>query len=304
MSVSAMSPDWIAVDWGTTNLRAWLMSRDGTVRATCRSDLGMSRLKPDEFEPTLLELLGDTLRPETATPVIVCGMAGARQGWLEAPYMAVPCGPSGIGQAVSPATTDNRLKIYILPGLMQSDPADVMRGEETQIAGYLADRPDFTGVICLPGTHTKWARIADTTITGFHTFMTGEVFGLLSSQSVLRHSVDGEGWDQEAFIEALQNALEDPTKVASGLFSIRAKALVNNVCDATLRSELSGYLLGLELGSVRHNWRDQETVLIGDARLVRLYRTGLEALGINAITVDSEDITLRGLRRAYAELPE
>ncbi len=197
---------------------------------------------------------------------------------------------------------DGRLKAYILPGLMQTDPADVMRGEETQIAGYLADHPDFDGVICLPGTHTKWVRVADTTITGFHTFMTGEIFGLLSSQSVLRHSVGGTGSDQKAFGQAVKTALEDPTKVASSLFSIRAQALVKNICEATLRSELSGYLLGLELGSVRQHWRDLETVLIGDTRLVKLYQTGLEALGINAITVDSEDITLRGLRRAYAKL--
>ena len=298
----AKNVEWIAVDWGTTNLRAWLIAGDGEVLAACRSELGMSRLRPEDFETVLLEFVEDTLRSGGSIPVIVCGMAGAREGWKEAPYTAVPCAPPGLSEAVKPQTKDRRLQTFILPGLKQMEPADVMRGEETQISGYLAEKPEFDGVICLPGTHTKWVRVSDRTITEFHTYMTGEIFGLLSSQSVLRHSLGGEGWDQDAFLKALESVIEDPTSISSRLFSIRAKALVNNTEDAYLKSELSGYLLGLELGSVGQKWLGQETVLIGDSRLVELYRAGLGILGINAILVDGKDITLSGLRRAYAEL--
>ncbi len=297
-----MDVEWIAVDWGTTNLRAWLIAGDGEVLATCRSELGMSRLRPEEFEAALMETVEDALRSNGQIPVIVCGMAGAREGWKEAPYSAVPCAPPGLSEAVTPQTRDVRLQTFIIPGLKQLEPADVMRGEETQISGFLAGQPDFEGVICLPGTHTKWVRVSDRTITEFHTHMTGEIFSLLSSQSVLRHSLGGEGWDQDAFIEALETVIEDPTRISSRLFSIRAKALLNNTEDAYLRSELSGYLLGLELGGVGRKWLDQETVLIGDSRLVELYRAGLKILGINAIIVEDKDITLSGLRHAYAEL--
>lgn len=302
MTNGRKSLEWIAVDWGTTNLRAWLIAKDGTIIGTCRSDLGMARVKPDDFEAALLDLVSDALKEDEAVPVVVCGMAGARQGWKEAPYLAVPCPAPGLRHAVKPAMQDKRLQVHILPGLMQSEPADVMRGEETQIAGYLAERPNFEGVICLPGTHTKWVEVTGNTITGFKTFMTGEVFGLLSSQSVLRHSVSNDGLDEGAFLSALEATLENPNRVASGLFSIRSKALLNNVAGTTLRSELSGYLLGLELGNVRQDLMNKETVLIGEARLVQLYRIGLKLLGANAISANSEDITLSGLKHAYAEL--
>ena len=114
-------------------------------------------------------------------------MVGARQGWIEAPYASVPCTPAT--QTIAPECRDPRLEMHILAGIRQLHPPDVMRGEETQIAGVLLREPGFEGVICLPGTHTKWAEVAGGIITSFQTFMTGELFGLLSTQSVLRHSM-------------------------------------------------------------------------------------------------------------------
>ena len=139
-------------------------------------------------------------------PVIACGMVGARQGWIEAPYSQVPCAPVGLSM-IKPVVEDTRLDVSILPGLSQTDPADVMRGEETQIAGYLAENPGFDGVLCLPGTHTKWAHISAGEVVSFRTFMTGELFALVSSQSVLRHSV-GAGWDGPAYRSAVSDARE------------------------------------------------------------------------------------------------
>ncbi|MEO0743952.1 MAG: 2-dehydro-3-deoxygalactonokinase, partial [Pseudomonadota bacterium] len=152
---------WIAVDWGTSHLRAWLMARDGAVLDRRSSDDGMGGLARDGFAPALHALVGDAL----PAPVLACGMVGSRQGWAEAPYAAVPCAPPTIHAAVTVPGADVR----ILPGVKQDSPADVMRGEETQIAGFLARTPGFDGVICLPGTHTKWAHISAGEIVSFRT---------------------------------------------------------------------------------------------------------------------------------------
>ena len=153
-----MRPDWIAIDWGTTNLRAWAMGAGG-VLAEASSDEGMGRLTRDGFEPALLRLIGPWLSGP-AMPVLACGMVGSRQGWVEAPYRAVPCPPLARGALVAVPTEDPRIAVQIAPGLKQAKPADVMRGEETQIAGALMLYPGFDGAICLPGTHSKWTQIS------------------------------------------------------------------------------------------------------------------------------------------------
>src|SRR3954452_1066551 len=179
------APDWIAADWGTTNLRVWGLSSDGAVVCAASSANGMSKLEPSGFEPALLELIGGWLRDNTTILVIACGMVGARQGWVEVPYQRAPCAPLASGQIVYATTRDPRLRVAILAGVSQTEPhADVMRGEETQIAGFLSERPDYDGVVRLPGTHTKWVRIHDGEIIRFQTFMTGELFELLRAHSV------------------------------------------------------------------------------------------------------------------------
>jgi 2-dehydro-3-deoxygalactonokinase len=177
-----------------------------------RSESGMGGLSRDGFEPALLELVGDVLRDGRALPVICCGMVGSRQGWAEAPYASVPCAPPGIAQATLVRSAEPRIAAYILPGIKQAAPADVMRGEETQIAGILTADPGFDGILCLPGTHTKWAHISAGEIVSFRTFMTGEMFALLGEQSVLRHSVADAGWDAAAFDAAVAEAMSRPER--------------------------------------------------------------------------------------------
>ena len=167
-----MQPDWIAVDWGTSNLRVWAMGPDG-VLAQAQSDDGMGRLARDGFEPALLALIAPWLGAGV-TPVMACGMVGSRQGWCEAPYRAVPCTPMDARMAMRVLVRDPRISVRIAPGLKQASPADVMRGEETQIAGALALGAQ-DGVICLPGTHSKWAQVSAQEVVSFQTYMTGEI---------------------------------------------------------------------------------------------------------------------------------
>src|ERR1044071_2946544 len=199
-----VSADWIAVDWGTSNLRAWAIGRNGSIVNEASSASGMAKLTREEFEPALLALIGGWLPAGQKTPVVACGMVGARQGWIEVPYNEAPCPPASAQSARSPQTNDPRLDVRIIAGVMQREPADVMRGEETQIAGLLQRSPGFDGVICMPGTHTKWVRVKGGEIVEFQSAMSGEVFGLLASHSVLRFSVGGDGWDDEEYATAVR----------------------------------------------------------------------------------------------------
>ncbi|MFW2587008.1 2-dehydro-3-deoxygalactonokinase [Sagittula sp. SSi028] len=292
--------DWLAMDWGTSNLRVWVMGEDGAVRAALSSDQGMGRLAPDQFETALLDLVAPYL-PDHRIPVLACGMVGAKQGWAEAPYRKVPCKAPRAAQAIRPLVRDDRLDVRILPGLKQASPADVMRGEETQIAGYLGADPQFDGVICLPGTHSKWVHISAEEIVSFRTFMTGEMFDLLSGQSVLRHSVTSDDWDEAAFDEALADAMGAPQRFAARLFGLRAAGLLDGLSPATARARLSGMLIGLELAGAKEYWLGQQVVLIGAPRLQALYGRALKAQGVEARGVDGADIVLAGLTAAYKE---
>ena len=295
---------FVAVDWGTSNLRLWLMDADGQPFAQRSSDKGMGSLAPEEFEGALLELISDDLPDGQITPVMCCGMVGARQGWQEADYMTAPCAAPNGAQATRVDVKDPRLAVWILPGVKQVGPDDVMRGEETQIAGFLSATPKFDGVICLPGTHTKWVRVSAEEIVSFQTYMTGELFALLSKQSVLRHSVQAEDFDSDAFQAALSETMSRPQSIASKLFGLRAAHLVSGQSAETAKASLSGYLLGLELAGARPYWLGMDIALIGAPALCDLYRKGLEAQGSMATAYSVEDMTLAGLKAAHFALKE
>lgn len=290
---------WIAVDWGTSAVRGWAMDGGDRILAEASSAEGMGTLEPSGFEAALIRLISDWLPADGAPPVPVfaCGMVGARQGWREAQYRHVPCSP--LGPEVTRITPeDRRFTFTILPGLAQKRPADVMRGEETQIAGYLAMRPGFDGVISLPGTHTKWAQISAGEVISFQTCMTGEMFALLADRSVLRHSVQADGFDPDAFRAAVADALSDPQRLAARLFGIRAETLLSGLPPETARARLSGLLIGLELAATRPYWLGQDVVLIGAPRLSALYRDALAAQGAAAEILDVTAMTLGGLAAA------
>jgi 2-dehydro-3-deoxygalactonokinase len=299
--MSGYEAAWVAVDWGTSKLRAWIMDKAGGVLTALESDKGMGCLAPAEFEPALLELIAPHMG-EDRLPVIACGMVGAKQGWAETPYVEVPCVPPGALDAMRPPVTESRLDIRILPGVKQATPPDVMRGEETQIAGYLCENPDFDGVLCLLGTHSKWVHISAREIVSFRTFMTGELFRLLSQQSVLRHSVNCEGWDNNAFLIALNDALSAPQRLGARLFAIRAGSLLEETPPETNRASLSGLLLGLEIAGARDYWLGRDIVLIGDPKLTMLYRRALSAQGAMVRETDGEVTALAGLQTAYEEM--
>ena len=298
----AIRADWIAVDWGTSALRLWAIGAGGEVLAERHSDKGMGRLVPDGFEPALLEIAAQFLPQDRVTVVVICGMAGARQGWIEAPYQDVPCPPAG-RDAVTAPTSDPRIRVRILPGVAQAAPPDVMRGEETQIAGLLAGCPGFDGLACLPGTHTKWVRLRDGRIEGFRTAMTGELFALLCDHSVLRHSI-GPGWNAAAFAAAVAEAALRPEALTAALFSIRAASLVAGMPGDAGRARLSGLLIGSEIAAMRALWQDRRVAVIGAEAISAHYATALTRLGVEFSLHSGAGLCLAGLLAARARIRE
>ncbi|KEP70576.1 2-keto-3-deoxy-galactonokinase [Thioclava dalianensis] len=294
MTEPAQQPDWIAADWGTTYLRVWAMR--GTDVLDHRSvRKGMGVVRPEEFGAVLEE----TIAGWGPAPVMACGMVGSRQGWAEAPYVAAPCAAKP--QLVRVPDHAARA-VYIACGIRQDSPPDVMRGEETQIAGLLAFEPDFAGVVCLPGTHTKWVGVAQGQITGFRSCMTGEIFDLLSNQSVLRHTLSAQADDMDAFDAAVAEALDDPAGAYGALFALRAGGLLHDLSPREAASRLSGLLIGWELAATRSFWTGARVALIGSATLSPLYARALAGQGLQAETHAIDPVTLAGLNMARQSL--
>jgi 2-dehydro-3-deoxygalactonokinase len=200
---------------------------------------------------------------------------------------------------------DARLRLRIVPGLKQMNPPDVMRGEETQIAGALALNPRFDGVVCLPGTHNKWVHVSAAEVVSFRTCLTGEMFALLSRQSVLRHGMAEPGTADQAaqdaaFDAAVSDALSRPEQLATRLFTLRAEGLLTGLDPAVARARLSGMLIGIDLAGNRAYWLGQPVLVVGADRLAALYARALAAQGNAPRMVPAREATLAGLAMARA----
>lgn len=305
---------WIAVDWGSSNLRAWALNAQDKVLARGGSERGMLTLTPVDYEEALLEVIGDWLPGTGSVDVLICGMAASRQGWREAAYLAVPTRLDDLIQgAVAPPLSDRRLRVRLLPGLCQTLPGrfDVMRGEETQLAGLIAREPDFSGLACLPGTHAKWARLERGAVTRFTTFLTGELFGLLAGQSVLRHSIGEDDLSdpdcRETFVTAIHDIQSAPGCYPAWLFGLRAADLLDadlpagEARKARLAARLSGLTIGLELAGLGDELEGLVT-LIGNTALCDHYALALDVLGHRSQRLTGEAAVLAGLALAHRAL--
>ena len=265
---------WIAVDWGTTSFRAYLIENE-EVLFSIKTDDGMKFVQNNNFEETLVRSIEPWLDNKYKIEVFASGMVGSKQGWIEAPYQKTPCNLNNI-EFISPTVKDNRFSLKIFSGVSQHNTPDVMRGEETQIAGFLYDNPNFNGSICLPGTHSKWVKIENGNIINFKTFMTGELFEIISKNSILIHSVTSNKVLKNELKKAVDKIFKKPEIFGNALFQLRADDLINSRGSEIYKSKLSGYLLGLELiGSIEF-WEKKDIVLIGNADLVKMYEYVLQ----------------------------
>ena len=304
MTSTDRRPAFAAVDWGTSSFRLWLMAVDGTVLEERRSNEGMAMASAGCSFSKILKSHLSALGAADDLPVIVCGMAGARQGWTEAGYVTVPALPDAILQGAVRVPGEGR-DIRILPGLANRDPAhpDVMRGEETQLLGATAGLGPGDHLACMPGTHSKWVRLDGSRVTAFSTYMTGELFDVIAKHSLLAHSLAGaEGMDMQAFGIAVQKAVAEPGRASNLLFAIRAGQLLENAPADVSRARLSGTLIGLEIAGARGTGFRGTISLIVSGRLGDLYAAALEIVNQPYRIHDADTAVRDGLNRAARAL--
>lgn len=305
-----MAADFVAVDWGTSSFRLWVMGRDGQIHGESRGPEGMIHCGTAGFAPVLAAHLARA-KASPDLPVLICGMAGARQGWFEAPYADLPAEVTALASQAARLSdhllTDlpNLGDVRILPGLAQRDNAhpDVMRGEETQLLG-LAHQA-IEGLVCMPGTHCKWATLQDRAVTGFVSYITGELFDLLSRHSILRHAMPETrsiAPDDPDFLTAADQALADPGLLTEALFPLRADQLLNYRAQKATQARLSGLLIGAEVGRQIANGKVKSVTLVGQEGLGALYAAALTRAGVSLQFVDAENASRQGLLAAATEI--
>ena len=293
----------IAIDWGTSSLRAYALDAEGGIAARREAELGIMAVKDNAFEAALISVISDWLAAAPEADLIMSGMIGSRQGWLEAPYVSCPADVRELSAGMAALTLSDGRAARIAPGLSTRDAAgvpDVMRGEEVQILGALEAIGNRPGLVCLPGTHSKWAHLDAGRVIDFSTHMTGEVFDALSQHTILARTMDaGSPEDDQAFEAGLARAAEGGG-LTHQLFGIRAAGLFGELSDATSRSFLSGLLIGHEVADVLSNplekHKESEVCLIGNAGLTSLYAKAL-ALHGRSSRVLSPDVAANGLYR-------
>ena len=288
----------IAVDWGTSSLRAYRLDAAGAVLEQRSATAGLLACQ-GRFEPMLAQQLtgwDDEL-------IVMAGMIGSRNGWHEVPYVACPAGLKEIasGLCVVAAESLPGRRVFIAPGLSHRPDAgapEVMRGEETQLLG-LFDELSGAGphTVCLPGTHSKWARVGAGRIHAFHTAMTGELYAVLVQHSLLGALMDpeaGAAHDDTTAFELGVHTSADAGGLPSHLFSVRTRGLFGELSATQLPSYLSGLLIGHELQGLLAG--AQQVHLIGSEALVQRYRRALALRGVNAHG-HGEALAARGLYR-------
>lgn len=298
------------VDWGTSNLRAWIISAKNGVKKKVDSPQGAGRLSSSQFYgiiKSVLQEAGVKLSNKERFPVVICGMAGSRNGWAEASYLSIPASCFQVPQASVYIQTDD-LDVYILPGLAQqnSETPDVMRGEETQLLGLCVQQPDFSGLVCLPGTHSKWASLERGIVSAFHTAMTGELFALLSKQSVLSHIIgesnlfDPKGTSFKIGVLAGYN---HPERIIFDLFSIRPRGLLFSCLGAEAAAHLSGMLIGAEISAATKGKANQtRCALVATGKMLDLYKQAFDYLECDVEQFDADFLVQNGLNFAAQQI--
>ncbi len=280
---------FIAVDWGTTNRRAYRIDHEGTCVSAIEDDLGVLSVPAGGFPAAVSDIreqLGDM-------PLLMAGMVGSTRGWVEAPY--APC-PAGIDDLVARLTWAEPGRAAIVPGLaiLGEGRADVMRGEEVQLFGaVVAGLIPTTCFICHPGTHNKWVAVENGRITDFRTVMTGEMFGMLRERGILAEMLAEEAKPDAAFREGVQRGLGTCALTAE-LFSVRARVLLGDMPRASAASYVSGLLIGADLGVGLGLAPQSDIIIMGRGELTRLYSAAAAVAGRSAQEIDGSAAFLAG----------
>ncbi|TQV69898.1 2-dehydro-3-deoxygalactonokinase [Exilibacterium tricleocarpae] len=300
--MKSTAPALIAVDWGSSAFRAYLLDHHQRVLDSVTSNAGVSQHARRHAE-VLQQHCGPWLAATPHIPVYMSGVIGSRSGWQEVPYIPCPARLADVKRLLTRATGQQGTQagesdIRIVPGISGYSPSgapDVMRGEEVQTFGALDHLGTGSGLVCLPGTHSKWVQVDSDRLTSFATFMTGELYGLLRKEGAINVIIQNDTDDPEAFLAGV-SAGESAGGLLHQIFSIRARHLTGQLPGAAVSPYLSGLLIGNELTAALTLYPDPDAVIVvGSDILTRHYTTALDHLGITTQVVAADQAFLRGI---------
>ncbi|MBT8141221.1 MAG: 2-dehydro-3-deoxygalactonokinase [Gammaproteobacteria bacterium] len=293
----------IAVDWGTTSFRAYLLNDKFELIDACRNQHGVMNIT-SSFSKVLQNACADWVEKYNIENIYLGGVIGSRNGWVETPYSYCPI---SVGEQKDKFTQlDNVLgcETRIFHGLQCTSPGgfpDVMRGEEIQVLGAMHCLEGKPAVLCLPGTHSKWVSVNNNTIHNFASMMTGEIFALMLMHSSIGSLIDSHEFDQASFLNGLQDYRE--SNVASGcnflhsMFSVRSRVVSNSLKVDSLYSYLSGMLIADEINSAQSMFDLSQGVhLVSGDKLQQPYLLALETMGIEVQDYASETAFISGVQ--------
>jgi 2-dehydro-3-deoxygalactonokinase len=288
--MSAWANGFIAIDWGTTNRRAYLIQNGGECSAEFEDGLGILSVKRGEFDGAIAQIrerLGQR-------PLLLAGMVGSNRGWVEAPYVPCPAGIEELTRGLVRIGDD----VVIVPGVALSNGrCDVMRGEEVQLAGAVAaGQVPADCLVCHPGTHNKWVDVSGGRIASFRTVMTGEVFSMLKHRSILSDLLTVRAKPGHAFRDGVRKGLSGDGLTAE-LFEVRASFLLGRLDRADAASLVSGLLIGEDVRVGLGTGRAPSVIVMGRPQLTSLYAAALEVAGVESERMDGEGAFIAGARK-------
>ena len=300
----------IAVDWGTSNLRAYLIDHEGKTIDQKESNKGILNVVPGQFEMVLRQLIGDWLALNL--PILMAGMVGSRTGWQEVDYQTCPLELDSLGQKLHWLETSLPCPVAIVPGLQGrgvSGCNDIMRGEETQLLGVLdwleSHHGDENALCCMPGTHCKWVRIEAGSINKFSTTFSGELFANINrDSSLVRGLPSSENLDVEAFELGLKTS-QTQGGLLHHLFSARSNYISHELVPEQVRDYLSGVVIGHDvkdmLAVIASQYdapkKAERVHLVGSAGLCGRYALALDFMEVEHLFIEASEASIRGLKR-------
>lgn len=295
-----MSDSFIAIDWGSTNLRVWRYEQ-GVCVDSLQSEAGVTRLGDRSPQQVFSELMA---RWEEPLPVVMAGMIGSNAGWLQAPYLQCPTRLNDVAQQLTVVEQALSYSAWIIPGICveRADNCNVMRGEETQLIGAYAERP--SAVYVMPGTHSKWVRMEGDTLADFRTVMTGELHHLLLQHSLIGAGLGRQHPDPQAFVRGLETGMHE-THIVRSLFETRAAHVLGKLEKSAVSDWLSGLLIGNEVAQMQRKYPlppGAELTVIGNPQLGERYAQALNMAGICHQILDGDRAFQSGIRSIVHEL--
>lgn len=291
-----MSKKWIAIDWGTTNFRAFLINHHETEERRS-APLGLLQVTDRRFGATLQSLLNDWLIQHGSLPILMAGMVGSQQGWAEVPYVTLPARAGDFAAHAVEVTTSWGSRCHIVAGATCESEwgfPDVMRGEEVQLLGLAELHPAATHRVILPGTHSKHAKLRDGSLIDFSTFMTGELYATLINHSLLGKDLPSCEQNDAAFDLGVANSKKSPF-LSHAIFSARTLRLRGTMTPAQVSSYLYGLLIGSELAALEI----EEAWVVGSPALTLSYQRAARQCGMSLHAADGSACFVQGLSQIY-----